>query len=77
MELDVGRYKGQIEKLTQELKTEKTKNRSSSVTVLEKISHIKNVLTSQIEEVRIISFRGLVLYGKHTFSMWSCTRPQK
>lgn len=59
MELDVTRYKEQIEKLTRDLTAEKAKNRSSSVAVLEKISHIKNVLTSQIEEVREIILKPL------------------
>ncbi len=58
------KYKEQIEKLTRDLKAEKAKTRDSSASVLEKITHIKNVLTNQIEEV---STHTLLALGVNVF----------
>ncbi len=53
MELDIAKYKEQVENLTQELNSEKAKSHKSGVTVLKKIAHIKGVLTKQMDEVSI------------------------
>ena len=51
MELDIAKYKEQVESLTRELNSEKAKSHKSSVTVLKKIARIKDVLTKQMDEV--------------------------
>lgn len=51
MEMDIAEYKEQVEKLRQELSLEKSKSQKDGNLVLERIAHIKGVLTKQVEEV--------------------------